>query len=132
MPMQADVLPWQGRPTIQIRDGSDLNLNLVQKEFISHRNLTDVEKATDSNKRELIAACHLLDSCASHCRGNVVLIYLDNMNAATICVKGSSKCCLQKYAEKISKLCLKFDIELRPVWIPRDLKFYGGFPLKML
>jgi len=127
MQMQVDELPWQGCPSILVRDGSDLNPDVVQKEFVTHRNLDQAERAADSNERELIAACHLLDSCAVFWQGEVVLLYFDNLNAATICVKGSSKCRLQRYAEKISKICLQYCIDLRPVWIPRDLNFVADY-----
>jgi len=52
---------------------------------------------------------------------------MDNINAVTICKKGSPKCRLQKYAEKISKICLAHNIDLRPVWIPRDLNFVADY-----
>jgi len=125
--LPVDDMPWQGCPSIRIRDRSDLDPDVVQKDYVSHRNLEWAECATDSNERELLAACHLLESCAMHWYGEVVLLYMDNLNAVTVCSKGSPKCRLQKYAEKISKICHRYNIELRPVWIPRDLNFVADY-----
>jgi hypothetical protein len=125
--LPVDDLPWQGCPYVRVRDESDLDPDIVQKESITHRNLEWAECATDSNERELLAACHLLESCAVHWRGEIVLLYMDNINAVSICSKGSSKCRLQNYAAKISQLCQKYCIDLRPVWIPRDLNFMADF-----
>jgi len=94
--MQVDELPWQGHPTITVRDSSDLYPDFVKRDFVAHRNLTYAERATDSNERELLAAVHLLDSCARFWEGETVVLYFDNTNAAIICAKGSSKCRLPK------------------------------------
>ena len=77
---------------------ADLDPAHVQKTYLVHRNLDFAERATDSNERELLAAVQLLNSCAAYWTGLTVTLYYDNMNAATISVKGSPKPRLQKYA----------------------------------
>jgi hypothetical protein len=120
---QTDVVPWQGLPRGKVRDKADLDPSCVQKVYTVHRNLTYVEKATDSNERELLAACQLLESCGQDWHGLAVTLFFDNMNAAIICKKGSPKPRLQKYAVHISELARLLKIRLNPVWIPRDLNF---------
>jgi len=95
----------------------------VQKTYTVHRNLKYDEKATDSNERELLAECQLLESCAQEWEGLAVTLFFDNMNAAIICEKGSPKPRLQKYAMRISRIARVSKICLKPVWIPRDLNF---------
>ena len=54
--------------------GSDLDPDYVQKEYIVHKNLDFAERATDSNERELLAACQLLESGGEHWKGGVVTL----------------------------------------------------------
>jgi len=121
--LQADVVPWQEPPHVQVRDMADLNPALVRKTFFVHRNLDYAERAVDSNERELLAAVQLLRSCGRYWSGLTVTLYFDNMNAAIITTKGSQKPRLQKYAVQIFELTQKLKIELHAIWIPRDLNF---------
>jgi hypothetical protein len=121
VPLHTDGFPWQGRPSITVRDGSDLDPAIVEKLFVVHRNLNWAERALDSNERELLAASQLLRSCAVYWENSRVTIYFDNMNAAGVCEKGSSKPRLQKYAKLFSDIALAHNLVLKPIWIPRDL-----------
>jgi len=116
-------VPWQGSPRVKVRDIADLDPSLVDKTYIVHRNLDYDERVVDSNERELLAAWQLLNSCARFWSGLVVTLYFDNINASIICGKGSPKPRLQKYAVRIADLLEKYNIEIKPIWIPRDLNF---------
>jgi hypothetical protein len=89
--------------------------------FVVRKNLDIIECVTDSNERELKAALFLLENCSEVLKNCSVTLHFNNMNAATICTKGSPKLRLQHYAEKISETCDNANITLRAVWIPRDL-----------
>jgi hypothetical protein len=115
------ALPRLTQSTIVVRDNFDLDPVHVEKLFLVHRNLEYWERAADSNERELLAAVQLLRSCGGHFAGSTLTLFFDNTNAALICAKGSPKPRLQKYAEQIADITLAFNINLKTVWIPRDL-----------
>jgi hypothetical protein len=104
-----------------IRDKFDLDPFVVTKLVTVQKNLRIDERVTDSNERKLMAAVHLIDNCAEMFANCSLTVHFDNMNAAAICTKGSSKIRLQKYAETVLNLCEKSNISLKAVWIPRDL-----------
>ena len=77
--------------------------------------------ALDSNERELLAIVHFLTSALPKIRASVVTLHVDSANAALISIKGSNKPRLNAYATLISDLCIKNQIVLNVIWIPRDL-----------
>jgi hypothetical protein len=107
--------------TVIIRDSFDLDPYIIENLLVVRRNLQLFERVTDSNERELMAALYLIDNCSESLQNKTVTLHFDNMNAASICTKGSPKIRLQEYAEKIYEKCQCFNITLRAVWIPRDL-----------
>jgi hypothetical protein len=106
---------------VVVRDRFDLDPYKVDSMFVVRKNLDIMERVTDSNERELKAALFLLENCSDVLKNCSITIHFDNMNAATICTKGSPKLRLQYYAEKILETCNNANITLRVVWIPRDL-----------
>jgi hypothetical protein len=119
--LQVADLPWSTRNNIITRDKFDLDPITVDKMVYCHRNLKYYERVTDSNERELLAAVELIDNCSDYFKNSIVTLHFDNLNASIICQKGSGKIRLQKYSEKLFSITTTNNIELRPVWIPRDL-----------
>ena len=124
--LQMDTLPWTGRDIV-VRDHFDLDKNSVQWTLIAHRNLDFDEKIKDSNERELMAIVHFLTSALPHIKNSTVTLHVDNTNAALISSKGSNKPRLNAYAVLISEICCKNNINLKTVWIPRDLNNVADF-----
>ena len=110
----------------------DLDPVVVQDLYVVHRNLTYAEKATDSNERELLAAVELILGCLPYLKNKILTLHFDNMNAAGVIEKGSSKFRLQNYALYISNLCHAHNICIRPVWIPRCLNNAADIISKMI
>ena len=52
-------------------------------------------------------------------------IHFDNVNAATIFTKGSSKFRLQKYATEMDDLAMNWNFTLETVAIPRSLNVFS-------
>jgi hypothetical protein len=110
----------------------DLDPAVVKDLFYVHRNLTYAERATDSNERELIAAVELILGCLQYIKNSNFTLHFDNMNAAGVLEKGSSKFRLQNYAIYIANICQKNNIILKTVWIPRSLNYAADFLSKMV
>jgi len=121
-----------GEEVPRIVTDHDLDPSVVQTVLVVHRNLSCIEMATDSNERELLAAVHLLTTCLRYLQGAKLTIHFDNMNAATVCEKGSGKFRLQRYATYIADLCEQNGTVIRPVWIPRCLNNVADFISKMV
>jgi len=109
-----------------------LDSNHIDNVFIAHRSLQPFEKTMDSNERELIAAVELISGCKNVLRNSKITLHFDNMNAASICKKGSPKPRLNCHALQIFDVCKEFNITLEPVWIPRDLNKVADFLSKVL
>jgi len=125
--LQVDAMPWSNKKDVLVRDGSDLHPLAVKKVLICHRNLDFAEKALDSNERELIAAAYVILSCLPYIRNSSVTLHMDNINAVSILAKGSPKPRLQAHARLIFELCIDNNVNLTPVWIPRDLNQIADF-----
>jgi hypothetical protein len=110
----------------------DLDPAVVQDLYFVHRNLTYAEKAMDSNERELLGAVELIIGCLPYLKNCVFTIHFDNMNAAGIVEKGSSKFRLQNYALYIANICHAHNIKIRSVWIPRSLNYAADILSKMI
>jgi hypothetical protein len=126
--LQVDNFPTGPR----IVQDHDLDPDTVKKLYVVHRNLTYAEKAMDSNERELLAAIELILGCAEVLRNTVFTLHFDNMNAAGILEKGSSKFRLQNYAKFCFNICRDYNITLKTVWIPRCLNNAADFLSKMV
>jgi len=110
----------------------DLDPAVVHDLTVVHRNLTYLERVTDSNERELLGAIELLTTCLDMLRNRRLTLHFDNLNAAVICEKGSPKFRLHAYALRIADLCLKHNIQFKPIWIPRCLNHAADQISKML
>jgi hypothetical protein len=126
--MQVDGFPTRPR----IVTDHDLDPDTVKNLYLVHRNLTYAEQAMDSNERELLAAVELLLGCASILRNTVFTLHFDNMNAAGVLEKGSSKFRLQNYAVFAYNICRQYNIRLKTVWIPRCLNNVADLISKMI
>jgi len=116
-----DAMPGSGETDVIVRDDMDLHPLAVKKVLICHRNLDFAERALDSNERELLAAQHVILSKLPFIKNSSVTLHMDNLNAVGICIKESPKPRLQAYARQIFETCNDNNINLMPVWIPRDL-----------
>ena len=103
----------------------ELDLSKISDHTFVHKQLTVVEQSMDSNEREMLAAYCLISSSVELLQNKTVVLHMDNLNASNICLKGSSKFKLQKYAIKISDICQQFSINLQTVWIPRSLNRFA-------
>jgi RNase H-like domain found in reverse transcriptase len=124
--MQADIWPWAERTPI-VRDRYDLDPAHVVDNYVCFKPFNALESATDSNERELMAIEYTLEACKHVLAGSVITIHSDNMNAVTICNKGSSKPRLTLYATRISRLAIDYIFRLNIVWIPRTLNNVADF-----
>jgi len=79
-----------------------------------------------------LAALFFLENSADLLKNKAVTLHFDNINASLICKKGSNKPRLQKYALEIANLCDRYNIFLRPVWIPRDLNMAADYISKQI
>jgi Reverse transcriptase (RNA-dependent DNA polymerase) len=119
--LNTEILPWSGIQNMVRRDRFDVDPAQVANLKIVRRSLTEREKKTDSNERELLAIVHLLQSLLPKFRGKSVKLHVDNANAADIIMTGSNKPRLHFYARLVSDLCVQNDIVLDVSWIPRSL-----------
>ena len=116
------------RQTLQgaaVRTEHDLDLTKVEDVKFVHRNLFTFEMSSDSNEREMLGARELINGSKSIIENANVLLYLDNINAASIFMKGSPKYRLNKYAIELDNLSMKWNFKLTAVGIPRDLNKFS-------
>ena len=78
------------------------------------------EIGTSSTFRELVAVKNVLYSFIGELKHEQISWMTDNINAARILRVGSSKDHLQDVALEIYSICLKCDIFINPVWVPRE------------
>ena len=86
----------------------------------------------NSNERELIAARQLIVGSLHLLKNSVLTLHTDNINSSIILAKGSPKYRLHKYAAEIDSLCIKFNIKLQPIAIPRTLNNFSDAMSKCL
>ena len=109
---QGDRVAWQVdnvRRSLEgaaVRDEYDLDLKKVNDVKFVHRNLFDFEISADSNEREILAVRELVYGSKSIVRDSNLVIYVDNLNASKIFMKGSPKPRLNKYAVEMDQLSL--------------------------
>ena len=114
----------QSLRTTTVRDGKDLDPELVDNVQFVHRMFTYSEMMTDSNEREMIAARELCIGSKAIIQNSVISLHTDNMNSAIILMKGSPKHRLHKYAIELDDLSLKWNFKIQPIGIPRDINYF--------
>ena len=87
---------------------------------IAHDSFTPNEVAGSSTFRELVAVKHILHAFSHKLKHEKILWHSDNINVSRILNVGSAKDVLQNVALEIFDLCVEFDIEILPKWIPRE------------
>ena len=89
-------------------------------EVLAKGNFYPDQIGTSSTFRELLAVKNVLQSFIGHLKHEQISWMTDNINAARILRVGSSKEQLQELAVDIFSICLRCDISINPVWIPRE------------
>ena len=87
---------------------------------IARGTFTEFERGTSSTYRELLAVKNVLQSVGFLLRNESVQWNTDNINVVRIIQAGSSKEHLQAKAIEIYEFCICYDIEIFPLWIPRE------------
>ena len=108
-----------------IRDKYDLDPSLVENYQFVHKMLDEDQKVTDSNEREMIGARELIVGSQKIIKNSNFVLHLENINAAIIFSKGSSKFRLHKYALEIDNLSIAWNFNLKTVAIPRSLNNFS-------
>ena len=105
-------------------DASDTGFGgyVVEKlgNVIAQGNFSEAESGTSSTYRELLAVKQVLLSLSEYLRHQSVLWHSDNVNVARILEVGSSKDHLQHLALSIFRICLRQDVKIIPLWLPRE------------
>ena len=89
-------------------------------EQIAKGNFSAKERVGSSTLRELLAVKYVLQSFGNLLENENLLWFTDNQNIPKIIEVGSGKLHLTEVALEIFSLILKLNIEIRPVWIPRE------------
>jgi hypothetical protein len=87
---------------------------------IAHGMWLDSEKGNSSTWKELTAVKQVLLSLIHILSGKRIKWFTDNQNMVSIVGKGSTKTVLQELALDIFSACLKFNVNIDMVWIPRS------------
>ena len=87
---------------------------------IAHGMWLDSEKGNSSTWKELTAVKQVLLSLIHILSGKRIKWFTDNQNVVSIVSKGSTKTVLQELALDIFSACLKFNVNIDMVWIPRS------------
>ena len=80
----------------------------------------DSEKGNSSAWKELTAVKQVLLSLIHILPGKRIKWFTDNQNVVSIVGKGSTKTVLQELALDIFSACLKFNVNIDMIWIPRS------------
>lgn len=86
---------------------------------IAHGMWSDIEKTNSSTWKELTAVKKVFLSLLTQLSGKNLKWFTDNQNVVSIVSKGSTKTVLQALALDIFRICLKYNVNLEMVWIPR-------------
>ena len=81
---------------------------------------SQVESGKSSTWRELEAVNRTLHSLKNSLEGHCVQWHTDNKNVVGIIQKGSKKPELQTTAIEIHTVCVRYNINVVPVWVPRE------------
>ena len=88
---------------------------------------SNFEKMESSTSRELSAVKYVLQSFGNIIANESIQVNIDNISACRILSVGSSKKHLQSLAVDVFKHCVKFNINLQPNWVPRDMNQISDF-----
>ena len=88
---------------------------------------SNFEKMESSTSRELSAVKYVLQSFGHIIANESIQVNIDNIGACRILSVGSSKKHLQSLAVDVFKHCVKFNINLQPNWVPRDMNQISDF-----
>ncbi|CAC5396382.1 unnamed protein product [Mytilus coruscus] len=86
---------------------------------IAHGMWVESERSNGSTWKELSAVKKVLLSLINIISGKKVKWFTDNQNVVSIVSKGSTKTILQNLALDIFSACLKYNVNIDIVWIPR-------------
>ncbi|CAC5423237.1 unnamed protein product [Mytilus coruscus] len=86
---------------------------------IAHGMWVESERSNSSTWKELSAVKKVLLSLINIISGKKVKWFTDNQNVVSIVSKGSTKTILQNLALDIFSACLKYNVNIDIVWIPR-------------
>ncbi|VDI48143.1 Hypothetical predicted protein [Mytilus galloprovincialis] len=117
-PFKTDV-SWQ---TIVYSDASNTGYGgyIVENPYnIAHGTWLESEVSTSSTWKELTAVKNVFLSLINFLNGKNVKWFTDNQNVVSIVSKGSTKSVLQKLALDIFSTCIKHNVNIDMVWIPR-------------
>lgn len=78
------------------------------------------ERGKSSTWRETEAVSRVLKSSVALLRNSSVNVYSDNKNVQSVLLNGSRKTDIQSIALDLSEVCDNENIEIHPVWIPRE------------
>ena len=95
-------------------------LNIGEKSYTAHKNLSGKEKSRSSTWRELDAVHFAIQAIREKLKGLSVRWETDNQAVPIIIRKGSNKKHLQKLAKEIYYLTRNNNIDLEINWIPRE------------
>ncbi|VDI66658.1 Hypothetical predicted protein [Mytilus galloprovincialis] len=94
---------------------------------IAHGMWVESERSNSSTWKELSAVKKVLLSLINIISGKKVKWFTDNQNVVSIVSKGSTKTILQNLALDIFSACLKYNVNIDIVWIPRTLNEKADF-----
>ncbi|XP_063416792.1 uncharacterized protein LOC134699035 [Mytilus trossulus] len=117
-PFKTDV-SWQ---TIVYSDASNTGYGgyIVENPYnIAHGMWLESEVSTSSTWKELTAVKNVFLSLIDFLSDKNVKWFTDNQNVVSIVSKGSTKSVLQKLALDIFSTCIKHNVNIDMVWIPR-------------
>lgn len=109
--------------TLVYSDASDTGFggySVENPHSIAHGMWSDTEKRNSSTWKELTAVYKVFSSLYKLLQGKNVKWLTDNQNVVRIVSRGSTKTVLQKIALDIFNICLRSNVNLDVVWIPRD------------
>ena len=109
-----------------IQDMVVLLLNDSTKLFVL-ANSTISKKTESSTPRELSAVKYVLQSFGHIIANESIQVNKDNIGACRILSVGSSKKHLQSLVVDVFKHCVKFNINLQPNWVPREMNQISDF-----
>ena len=88
--------------------------------IVVHRDFSQIEQASSSTYRELVAVYHGLENAKERLKGHALRWFTDAKNVVAIIRKGSMNPVLLDLAILIYKITKQYHIRLAVTWIPRE------------
>lgn len=101
-------------------------------QMVCHQMFSDIEKSQSSTYRELMAVDLALNSFGKELQNQEIQVCSDSQNVVRILQKGSRKDYLHKMALSVFSACLRYNIHLNLVWIPRSENERADFLSRMV